>query len=147
MIWPQNIDKLEDSGSFCEFFLVSSSCCLGFGWCFLLTASWQGVRRHKPSGWKFPPGSKHVEAIDDLAMGQNLRYLFRRVDYHLFKRLLRVTGGLRGFDPQPFVNLFGSPLWYTMPSAVKAGADSSRSLGLQIPSKKVLLDDFRGRAS
>ena len=27
-----------------------------------------------------------------LAMGQNLRYLFRR-DYHLFKRLLRVTGG------------------------------------------------------
>ena len=28
----------------------------------------------------------------DMAMGQNLRYLFRR-DYHLFKRLLRVTGG------------------------------------------------------
>ena len=33
-----------------------------------------------------------------MAVGQNLRYLFCR-DYHLFKGLLRVTGGLRGFDP------------------------------------------------
>ena len=37
-----------------------------------------------------------------MAMGQNLRYFFSRVPYHLFKRLLRVTGGLRGFDPQPY---------------------------------------------
>ena len=28
----------------------------------------------------------------NMALGQNLRYLFSR-DYHLFKRLLRVTGG------------------------------------------------------
>ena len=28
----------------------------------------------------------------DMAMGQNLRYLFGN-DYHLFKRLLRDTGG------------------------------------------------------
>ena len=38
-----------------------------------------------------------------MAMGQNLRYLFRR-DYHLFKRLLRV--GVRGFDPFPYSTRF-----------------------------------------
>ena len=30
--------------------------------------------------------------IDFMPMGQNLRYLFSR-DYHLFKRLLKVTTG------------------------------------------------------
>ena len=29
----------------------------------------------------------------DVAVVQNLRYVFCRVPYHLFKKLLRVTGG------------------------------------------------------
>ena len=32
-------------------------------------------------------------SMSHMAVGQNLRYLFCRVPYHLFKRLLRVTGG------------------------------------------------------
>ena len=39
------------------------------------------------------PGREHkMLKIMYMAVGQNLRYLFCR-DYHLFKRLLRVTGG------------------------------------------------------
>ena len=41
----------------------------------------------------------------NMAVGQNLRYLFCR-DYHLFKRLLRVTGGT-GFWP---IAIFLQPL-------------------------------------
>ena len=45
---------------------------------------------------RHPKAIKTIQNIQEvykhMAMGQNLRYLFSR-DYHLFKRLLRVTGG------------------------------------------------------
>ena len=42
---------------------------------------------------KYGVSYKFTNIVTNMAVGQNLRYLFCR-DYHLFKRLLRVTGGM-----------------------------------------------------
>ena len=51
----------------------------------------------------------HFGGFDDMAMGQNVRYLLSR-DYHLFKRLFK-GHGIRGFDPQPYMTCAAVP-WF-----------------------------------
>ena len=45
-----------------------------------------------------------IFSVAQVAVGQNLRYLFSR-DYHLFKRLFKGHRGYRDFDPVPGVCL------------------------------------------
>ena len=55
------------------------------------------IERRKGDSSDEEVGRVGLEGGDNMAVGQNLRYFFSRVPYHLLKRLLRVTGGLEGF--------------------------------------------------
>ena len=68
------------------------------------------VRHLEKAAQRFP-GASHSSQVAEVSgwvYGNGSKpngYLFSRVPYHLSKRLLRVTGGERGFDPQPYVSL------------------------------------------